>query len=194
MSNITRKSYLIMPSFQLKLGLFLILLLFIGSFLHAFFLYNITSKNIAEGFLSAHNRLRSTWDILKPAVVLTNGLSFLILSLAFSMATVLISHRLIGPLFKFKARLHDIATGRLDLPPVQLRKGDEGQIISEAINEVQTAFRCRFQPLVALQKQWDSGIPPTEAEIRTALERAVHDLQLDAPSSDAHPEPPSTPA
>ncbi len=178
MNTISRKSYLVLPSYQLKLGAFLILLLLVGTIIHGFFLYSITARNIAEGFLSAHNRLRSTWEILKPAVVLTNGLSFLILSLAFVMVSILLTHRLIGPLFKIRGRMHDIAVGRLDLPPLQLRKGDEGQMLCDAVNEVQQALRYRFQPLAALKKQIDQGKAPAPDELKASLEQALHDLQL----------------
>ena len=177
MNTVSRKSYLVLPSFQLKLGAFLILLLLIGTIIHGFFLYSITARNIAEGFLSAHNRLRSTWEILKPAVVLTNGLSFLILSLSFVMISILLTHRLIGPLFKIRGRIHDLAIGRLNQPPLQLRKGDEGQMLCDAVNEVQQALRYRFDPLVELKKQVDLGKNPSPEELKIALEKALHDIQ-----------------
>ncbi|MFZ2958488.1 MAG: HAMP domain-containing protein [Candidatus Ozemobacteraceae bacterium] len=173
-----RKSYLILPSYQLRLTAFLILLLFIGSFVHGFFLYRITARGIEDGFLSAHNRLRSTWEILKPAVVLTDGLSFLLLSLSFGIAAVLISHRLVGPLFKIQGRVKELAEGRLDLPPVKLRKGDEGGALGEAVNSLQTTVRDRFLLVAALRNRVAGQTPPSSEEVVRELDRVLKDLSL----------------
>ena len=125
MRNVSRTHYLVLPSYQIRLVAFLVLIMLIGSLLHGLFLYRITARNIEEGFFSAHNRLRSTWEILKPAVVVTNGLSFLLVSLTFLLVTILLTHRLVGPMFKIAGRLKELANGRFDLAPVRLRRGDE---------------------------------------------------------------------
>ncbi|MBF0501832.1 MAG: hypothetical protein HQM09_16970 [Candidatus Riflebacteria bacterium] len=176
--SISRKSYLILPSYQLRLTAFLILLLFIGSFIHGFFLYRITARGIEDGFLSAHNRLRSTWEILKPAVVITNGLSFLLLSLSFGITAIFISHRLVGPLFKIQGRIKELAKGRLDLEPVKLRKGDEGVPLGEAINELQATVRDRFLMVADLRSRINGKTPPPVDEIARELDRALKDLSL----------------
>ena len=178
-----RKNYLLLPSYQLRMIAFLLVLLFAGSLIHGFFLYRITARSIEDGFLSAHNRLRSTWDILKPAVVLTNGLSFLLLSLSFCLAVLLITHRLVGPLYKIQQRIRDLIQGRYDLPGIRLRKGDEGQALSETINDLQSDLNRRFRVLKGLKSAFDAGKKPAEAEVKTALEAALANLSIpDEPS------------
>lgn len=173
-----RKNYLLLPSYQLRLIAFLLALLFAGSLIHGFFLYRITARSIEDGFLSAHNRLRSTWDILKPAVVLTNGLSFLLLSLAFCLAVLLVSHRLVGPLYKIEQRIRELIQGRYDLPGIRLRKGDEGQLLSDTVNELQEDLNKRFRILQGLKKKYNSGKAPSEAEIQAALDSALANLSI----------------
>ena len=180
-----RKNYLLLPSYQLRLVAFLLVLLFAGSLIHGFFLYRITARSIEDGFLSAHNRLRSTWDILKPAVVLTNGLSFLLLSLAFCLAVLLISHRLVGPLYKIEQRIRDLIQGRYDLPEIRLRKGDEGQVLGNTINDLQNDLNRRFRILQGLKKKYTSGQGPTDAEVKTALESALANLSIPDESAGA---------
>lgn len=174
----SRKHFLILPSYQLRLVGFLAVFLFIGSIIHGFFLYSITAKSVEDGFLSAHNRLRSTWEILKPAIILTNGVSFCLLTLVFFVAGILISHRLIGPLFKITRRIREMSLGKLDFPPVKLRKGDEGQSLSDAVNRLQDSVRDRFKVIRELKRQWDNGYKPPETEIKSAIENALKNLEL----------------
>ena len=179
MKSVTRKHYLILPSYQMRLVGFLILVMFVGTLVHGFFLYRITARTVEEGFFSAHNRLRSTWEILRPAILVTNGLSFLLISLSLLMVTIFTSHRLIGPIFKIASRVRSLAKGRFDLEPVRLRKGDEGQVLSEAVNELQAEMKTRFQALAHVKAGFDAGQPPSEDQIRAALDGALRDINLE---------------
>ncbi|GAB4274589.1 MAG: hypothetical protein Kow0029_15080 [Candidatus Rifleibacteriota bacterium] len=178
MSKANRKHYLILPSYQLKLVGFMSLVVFIGSILHGFFLYRITSKNIQEGFLSAHNRLRSTWEILKPAIIVTNGLSFLIISIFLLIITIFISHRIIGPIFKISGHLRKISVGCLNLPALRLRKGDEGEVLCEAVNELQDKYRQRFVRLKKLKASIDNG-ELEKNDISKAIADILNEIETD---------------
>lgn len=179
MSAFSRKHYLVLPSYQVRLVGFLILVVLLGSMLHGFFLYRITARTIEEGFLSAHNRLRSTWEILKPAIVVTNGMSFLLISLALLVVTTLTSHRLIGPVVKIAGRVRDLATGRLDLPPLRLRKGDEGQILSEAVNQLHDEYRRRLRLVAEAKARLEAGQPMTQEELRGILGSVLDQIALE---------------
>ena len=181
MKPVTRKHYLILPSYQMKLVGFLILVMFVGTLVHGFFLYRITARTVEEGFFSAHNRLRSTWEILRPAILVTNGLSFLLISLSLLMVTIFTSHRLIGPIFKIASRVRSLAQGRLNLSPIRLRKGDEGHVLSEAVNDLQKQWQERFAALAELKKQFDSDEPPSGEAVQKTLETALEGIQLETP-------------
>lgn len=178
MSKANRKHYLILPSYQLKLVGFMSLVVFIGSILHGFFLYRITSKNIQEGFLSAHNRLRSTWEILKPAIVVTNGLSFLLITIFILIITIFISHKIIGPIFKIAGHIKKLSSGSLNLPALRLRKGDEGSVLCESVNELQDKFRQRFVRLKKLKESVDSDKLSKE-EISQGIADILNELEID---------------
>ncbi len=181
MDKKSRKHYLILPSYQIRLVAFMSLVLFIGSILHGFFLYRITSKNIQEGFLSAHNRLRSTWEILKPAIIVTNGLSFLLMSVMLLILTIFISHRLIGPMFKVAGQLKKISAGNLQHASLRLREGDEGQVLCEAVNELQDKYRQRFIKLRKLRASLDEG-KPDPAQLKTQIDDILGEIELDETS------------
>ncbi|RCK80793.1 MAG: hypothetical protein OZSIB_2681 [Candidatus Ozemobacter sibiricus] len=183
-----------LPSYQIRLVGFLILVILLGTMIHGFFLYKITARTVEEGFFSAHNRLRSTWEILKPAIIVTNGISFLLISLALLVVTTLSSHRLIGPVVKIAGRLRDLAAGRLDLPPLRLRADDEGQILSEAANQVQETFRQRLQPLAALRDALAAGKEPDLEQVRAVLDQALAGVTLSPPAPGPSPEGSRPPA
>lgn len=178
MSKHARKHYLILPSYQIRLVAFMSLVVFFGSILHGFFLYRITSKNIQEGFLSAHNRLRSTWEILKPAIIVTNGLSFMLMSVMLLILTVFISHRLIGPMFKVAGQLKKISSGQLHQASLRLRDGDEGQVLCEAVNELQDKYRQRFLKLRQLRTELHAGKADT-AHITNQIDDILNEIELD---------------
>ena len=178
MSKAKRKHYLILPSYQLKLVGFMSLIVFLGSILHGFFLYRITSKNIQEGFLSAHNRLRSTWEILKPAIIVTNGLSFLLISIFILIIAIFISHKIIGPIFKIAGHIKKLSSGALNLPALRLRKGDEGRILCESVNELQDKYRQRFIRLKKLKENIDQE-SLNNKEISENIAEILHEIDTE---------------
>ena len=157
----------------------MILVVFLGSILHGFFLYHITNKNIQEGFLSAHNRLRSTWEILKPAIIVTNGLSFLIMSIFLLIITIFISHRIIGPMFKISGHLKKVSAGKLHLSALRLRKGDEGQLLCDAVNELQDHYRQHFVKLRKIETDIATGKLKDTDEIQHSLNDVLHHIELE---------------
>jgi len=177
MDKQTRKHYLILPSYQIRLVAFMSLVVFLGSILHGYFLYQITSKNIQEGFLSAHNRLRSTWEILKPAIIVTNSLSFLLITVFLLIITVFISHRLIGPMFKVAGHLRRISSGKLAQSSLRLREGDEGQVLCEAVNELQDIYRQRFVRLRKLRTSIDQDKLSSE-QIGAQIEDILKEIEI----------------
>ncbi len=178
MSHKSRKHYLILPSYQIRLVAFMSLVVFIGSILHGFFLYRITSKNIQEGFLSAHNRLRSTWEILRPAIIVTNSLSFLLITIFLLILTVFISHRLIGPMFKVAGHIKKISSGKLSHSAIRLREGDEGQVLCEAINELQDKYRQRFVKLRMLGNAVDKKELNME-QVGSEIQDILREIELE---------------
>ncbi|MDD2998302.1 MAG: HAMP domain-containing protein [Erysipelotrichia bacterium] len=178
MNKKARKHYLILPSYQIRLVAFMSLVVFLGSILHGFFLYRITSKNIQEGFLSAHNRLRSTWEILKPAIIVTNSLSFLLITVFLLILTIFISHRLIGPMFKVAGQLKKISSGKLNHASIRLREGDEGQVLCEAVNELQDKYRQRFIKLRKLKISIEANQVSTD-QIGAQIEDILNEIELD---------------
>ena len=68
--NRSIKHFWILPSFQLRLVLFMSLIVLVGTVVHAFGLYLIADRNISDHFNSA--QAEQIWEIMKPVVIIAN--------------------------------------------------------------------------------------------------------------------------
>lgn len=189
MAQTTRKHFLVLPSYQVRLVGFLLLVLFLATMLHGFFLYRLTAKNIQQGFFSAHNRFRSTWEVLKPAIIVSNGIYFLAISMAFLLITVFLSHRLIGPVVKVSNHVKRLAKGDWSQRTIRLRKGDEGALLSDAVNLLQQDVTARLTLIEKLRQDLANGQNVPQPQIRQRLDEILQGLTLteQPPSSDTKP-------
>ncbi len=143
------KHYLILPSYQLRLVSFMAVVVLLGSILHIVFLNYITTRNLADYFSQA--QIEQIWDILRPAIVVTNIFSFVLLTLFLIILTILITHKLIGPMLKVTGHINKINSGNLPKDELKLREGDEGQSLCDAVNKLQNQMRQNYDQLEELK-------------------------------------------
>ena len=143
------KHYLILPSYQLRLVLFMAMVVLAGSILHIVFLNYITTRNLADYF--SQTQIEQIWDILRPAIVVTNIFSFVLLTLFLIILTILITHKLIGPMLKVTGHINKINSGNLPKGDLKLREGDEGQPLCDAVNKLQNQMRQNYAQLEELK-------------------------------------------
>ena len=143
------KHYLILPSYQLRLVLFMSIVVLVGSIIHIVFLNYVTTRNLADSF--SQTQIEQIWDILRPAITVTNALSFVILTLFLIIVTVLVTHKLIGPMLKVTGHINKINSGTLPQNELRLREGDEGQPLCDAVNKLQDRMRQHYGELKELK-------------------------------------------
>ncbi|MBQ3643668.1 MAG: hypothetical protein II961_03635 [Candidatus Riflebacteria bacterium] len=143
------KHYLILPSYQLRLVLFMSIVVLVGSIIHIVFLNYVTTRNLADSF--SQTQIEQIWDILRPAITVTNALSFVILTLFLIIVTVLVTHKLIGPMLKVTGHINKINSGTLPQNELRLREGDEGQPLCDAVNKLQDSMRQHYVELKELK-------------------------------------------
>ena len=86
-------------------------------------LYYLADEQLGRSFYSIHQRLRNTWQILLPAVLVSSGLSFLVTIGATVFLALRESHRLGGPIFKFNKLFKELESGVLHTD-FRFRDGD----------------------------------------------------------------------
>lgn len=86
-------------------------------------LYYLADEQLGQSFYSIHQRLRNTWQILLPAVLVSGGLSFLVTIGTTVFLALRESHRLGGPIFKFNKLFKELESGVLHTD-FRFRNGD----------------------------------------------------------------------
>lgn len=176
-----RRKYLvdirIQGPFFLKAGIVCAL----GTLLMCLLLYYLADEELGRSFYSVHFRIRNTWQILFPAVLLSGGVSFFL-----TLATILLlalreSHRLGGPIYKFKILFSRLEAGNFGTD-FNFRRGDLLFDLGESYRAALQANRERIAVLQELSLQADTlaqdlrskflilPLPPDE---RIALDTSV---------------------
>jgi methyl-accepting chemotaxis protein len=95
----------------------------------------------------------------KVAVGIISGV--LLMTIALGITGILVTHRLVGPVYRLKGWVREVRDGRLRADTGRLRKNDELQDLFESFNEMVVALRAIQEREIA---QLDAAI----AEARTA--------------------------
>jgi methyl-accepting chemotaxis protein len=128
-----RRILFIERAFQLKFIAKVTAVAVLGTGLTGGLLYFLADKEFGRAFYSAHYQARSSWELLLPAVLFSSFVSMFLVAAVAVFMTLYDSHRIGGPLYRFKANLETVAKGDLMLV-TRLRDGDELQALTEAMN------------------------------------------------------------
>lgn len=100
----------------------------------------------------------------------------LVLAIALGSTGIIVTHKVVGPAYKLKLQLGDVASGRLNIQG-GFRKGDELQDLGEAFKDMIAALRERqeeeiaqIDEIIAEAEQGDAGDELVE-KIRAVRER-----------------------
>lgn len=149
-----RRILFIEKAFQVRFIAKVTAVVVFGTALTGGLLYLLADREFGRAFYSAHYQARSSWELLLPAVLVA---SFVAMCLVAGLAVVLTlydSHRIGGPLFRFKANLKEIGDGNLVLV-TRLREGDELQSFSEAVNQMVDALREKVLEVCRAEQELD---------------------------------------
>jgi nitrogen fixation/metabolism regulation signal transduction histidine kinase len=98
----------------------------------------------------------------KVALRIVGGVLFL--ALALGITGIVVTHRMVGPVYRIKACVRQVREGRLSLGPVGLRKNDELQDLFEAFREMVASLRSAQQRDLAeiehaIEQAREAGVP-----------------------------------
>ncbi len=163
------KHFFILPSYQLRLVVFLALVVIIGSVFHIIALNYFTARNLSEHF--GPEQLEQIWETLKPSIVLTNSISCILLIVFLVVLAVLISHKLAGPMLKITGHVNRLSSGVLPKNDLKLREGDEGQQLCDAVNKVQNSIKIAYDKLNELRETTqDEAVKQKLSEVLDEIE------------------------
>lgn len=169
-----RRILLIEKAFQLRFIAKVTAVVVLGTVLTGGLLYLLADKEFGRAFYSAHYQARSSWELLLPAVLAASFVSMCIVALLAVGLTLYDSHRIGGPLYRFRANLEAIAGGDLTLV-THLREGDELRALTEAMNTLTHGLREKVVAIAA-----------AERELSAALEALRQAREAGNPVTDEH--------
>jgi hypothetical protein len=136
-----------------------------GVILLSLFLYYLADEELGRSFYSVHLRLRNTWQILLPAVLIAGGVSYLVTIGATLFLAVRESHRLGGPIHKFRLLFLELGKGILDTG-FRFRDGDLLFHLGESYREALRVHADRIRELQDLGDRAERSL----SEARRSIE------------------------
>lgn len=124
-------------------------------------LYYLADEQLGRSFYSIHQRLRNTWQILLPAVLVSGGLSFLVTIGTTVFLALRESHRLGGPIFKFNKLFAELQSGVLHTD-FRFRNGDLLFDMGESYRAALQANRERIRSIRVAAEQAEAAVKEME--------------------------------
>jgi len=155
-----RRIILIDPRFQLRMTAGFIALQVLLTAIFAFGLYLFMGSELHADLASAHASYQSLNQMLLPIVLVLAVFSVTLSVVLITVFVVLISHKIAGPMFRFRAVLESLAQRRFDTM-TSIRPDDQLAEISlslgKAINAVKTDIHQLKKSVGQLRSCHDKG-------------------------------------
>lgn len=141
--NYKRRKFFIKKDFQGKLILGCFLLVAGGGLLFNVLLGLLSADTVTTSYTNNDLQLGQTPFMLIKQVLTANWFLLVIGGGFVMLASLLLSHRIAGPLYRFETTLDNMQQGRLD-NIIQLRDKDEGKELARKINEFNAQLSQSF--------------------------------------------------
>ena len=119
-----RRNVYIDKDFQTKFIVKFCALVAAGSVLTIMGLYLLSQQSTSVSFVQARVKVMTTADFILPIMIQTVLVVLGLVSLGAVIVTLLVSHKIAGPLFRFKQTFKELSSGNFS-NQVRLRSGDQ---------------------------------------------------------------------
>ncbi len=141
--NRRRKKYFIKREFQFKFILKFCAVILGGVAISTALLFFFSQGTLTSSFSHSRLVIRSTGSAMLPAIIYTNLIVLGLICLAAILVTLLVSHKIAGPLFRFEKELLAIGSGNLQTK-MALRKEDQMKEVAEGLNVMVASLRAKI--------------------------------------------------
>lgn len=172
-----RRILFIDKKFQTRFIINFCALIVTGGLITMALLYLLTMGSNTVAFVNSRVVVKTTADFLLPLLVQTVAIVMIIIGLAAIIVTLLVSHRIAGPLYRLKRVINSLGEGDFS-GDFRIRSKDQFQDLARIFNEMVTKLRARLKDLekhVRDIKQRSSSI--SEADIVEHKKAALKDLK-----------------
>lgn len=147
-----RRTYFIEKKFQAHFILRFCVLVILGTLVTGIVLYLFSSHSTTVTFENTRAVVKSTADFILPILIQTIIVVTIIVGIATIILTLFVSHKIGGPLYRFKEEMKTIGAGNLKTG-FHIRKTDQLQDIASGLNTMIESLR---QVHLDLKKQWQT--------------------------------------
>jgi len=165
-----RRTLFIERAFQFRFIAKMTVLAVVGTVLTGSLLYLLADREFGRAFYSAHYQARSSWELLLPAVLASSFVAMCLVAAAAAVLTLYDSHRIGGPLYRFRANLRAVGEGDLTLV-TRLREKDELQSLTEAMNDMTGGLRQKVLAVGAAGDEIRSALAALQGQSREDMDR-----------------------
>jgi len=128
-----RRQYYIKKDFQTRFIIRFILVLIIGGVISVGLTYLTTRGTLTTSYVDARLVIQDTPLAILPSVVLTTLITIVVVGVIVGIVTLLVSHKIAGPMFRFEKDIERIAGGDLK-SHIHLRREDQFQEMVKTLN------------------------------------------------------------
>jgi len=128
-----RKKYFIKRGFQFGFILKFCILLLIGVVISTGLLFFFSQGTLTSSFKHSRLVIMNTGMAILPAAIYTNLITLGLITIATIIITLIVSHKIAGPMFRFEKDLKEVGEGNLT-KTISLRSKDQFTKMAESLN------------------------------------------------------------
>lgn len=133
--SVKRRQYYINKKFQTGFILKFILVLVLGGVLSVVITLLTTNSTLTSSYDGARLVIEKTSFAILPSVVITSLITTSVVGIVAVVVTLLVSHRLAGPMYRFEKDIEEIGAGNLQ-KKIRIRDGDQFVEVAENLNRM----------------------------------------------------------
>jgi len=130
-----RRQYFINRKFQIVFILKFFMVLVLGGILSVVITLITTQATLTTSFSGSRLIIEKTSFAILPSVIFTNVITTGVIGLLAILVTLLASHKIAGPMFRFEHDLKNIAAGDLS-NKIHIRNGDQFSSVAVNLNDM----------------------------------------------------------
>ena len=139
----TRRNYFIDSRFQTKFILKFCAVVFVSSLLIGAIIFLLSRNSTTVAIENTRVQVKATADFILPVLVQTIVVVSIFSALVVAVLTLLISHKISGPLFRLKREIDTLRDGDLGRN-FNIRASDQLQALSKSLNDMSISLRQRY--------------------------------------------------
>ena len=172
-SHIKRRQYFVQKGFQSKFILKFCMVLLVGIIISTGLLFLFSENTLTSSFEQSRLVIKNTASAILPNVFLSHLIAFVLICLLTIAITLLVSHKLAGPLFRFEKELKEMGSGDLS-NVIKMRKDDQVKAVADGLNHMRANLR---QKILDIKEEVEQIIESTSGqEIPSDLVKRLNHL------------------